>query len=241
MEITGTSLWGNNEMYATHLQSGRVFCVGDAIHRHPPSNGLGSNTSIQDSYNLAWKLAAVLRGQAGPALLDTYSAERAPVARQIVQRANKSSREFVQFFEVLGLLDARDEAEMAGTHRGAQSQHPRGRGQTCRAGVGHGAEALRIQRPRSRAGTVLRVRRRGLRRQPTPGTRARPGTVLRAVHGAGVPAAACLGGRCPPQDLHSRPGADDPVHAADRDRRRAVGRGGREGRPGRSAFRWRPW
>jgi 2,4-dichlorophenol 6-monooxygenase len=113
VEITGTSLWGNNEMYATHLQSGRVFCVGDAIHRHPPSNGLGSNTSLQDSYNLAWKLAAVLRGQAAPSLLDTYSTERAPIAKQIVERANKSSREFVQFFEVLGLLDAKDEDEMA--------------------------------------------------------------------------------------------------------------------------------
>jgi 2,4-dichlorophenol 6-monooxygenase len=53
VEITGTSLWGNNEMYATHLQRGRVFCAGDAVHRHPPSNGLGSNTSVQDSYNLA--------------------------------------------------------------------------------------------------------------------------------------------------------------------------------------------
>ncbi|MFD5065799.1 FAD-dependent monooxygenase [Streptomyces sp. NPDC058394] len=40
-------------MYATQLQQGRVFCAGDAIHRHPPSNGLGSNTSVQDSYNLA--------------------------------------------------------------------------------------------------------------------------------------------------------------------------------------------
>ena len=96
VEITGTSLWGNNEQYATTLQPGRVFCAGDAVHRHPPSNGLGSNTSIQDCYNLAWKLAAVLRGQAGPSLLDTYSAERAPVAEQIVLRANKSSREFVQ-------------------------------------------------------------------------------------------------------------------------------------------------
>lgn len=113
VEITGTSLWGNNEMYATALQSGRVFCAGDAIHRHPPSNGLGSNTSIQDSYNLAWKLAAVLRGQASPALLDTYTTERAPIAEQIVTRANRSSREFVQFFEVLGLLDAKDETEMA--------------------------------------------------------------------------------------------------------------------------------
>jgi 2,4-dichlorophenol 6-monooxygenase len=113
VEITGHSLWGNNEMYATHLQRGRVFCAGDAIHRHPPSNGLGSNTSIQDSYNLAWKLAAVLRGQADPFLLETYSAERAPVAKRIVTRANKSSREFGQFFDVLGLATAETEEEMA--------------------------------------------------------------------------------------------------------------------------------
>ena len=127
VEITGTSLWGNNEMYATYLQNGRVFCVGDAVHRHPPSNGLGSNTSVQDSYNLVWKLAAVLRGQADPGLLETYSQERAPVAKQIVLRANKSSREFGQFFEVLGLTEAEDEAEMreqieerkAATARGA--------------------------------------------------------------------------------------------------------------------------
>ncbi len=126
VQITGTSLWGNNEMYATHLQRGRVFCVGDAVHRHPPSNGLGSNTSIQDSYNLAWKLAAVLRGQAAPSLLDTYSVERAPVARQIVTRANKSSREFVQFFEVLGLLDAEDEAQMAARIEERKANTPAG-------------------------------------------------------------------------------------------------------------------
>lgn len=112
VEITGTSLWGNNEQFATHLQSGRVFCAGDAVHKHPPSNGLGSNTSIQDSYNLAWKLAAVLKGQAGEALLETYSAERAPVARQIVQRANKSGREFGKLFEALGLDKAESPDEM---------------------------------------------------------------------------------------------------------------------------------
>jgi len=112
VEITGTSLWGNNEMYATHLQSGRVFCAGDAVHRHPPSNGLGSNTSIQDSYNLAWKLAAVLKGQASPSLLDTYSTERAPVAERIVKRANKSSREFVDLFVALGVTEAKTEEEM---------------------------------------------------------------------------------------------------------------------------------
>jgi 2,4-dichlorophenol 6-monooxygenase len=126
VEITGTSLWGNNEYFATHLQKQRVFCAGDAVHRHPPSNGLGSNTSVQDSYNLAWKLAAVLSGQAGPALLETYSAERAPVARQIVTRANKSSREFVQFFEVLGLTDAETEEEMRAQIEERKANTPRG-------------------------------------------------------------------------------------------------------------------
>lgn len=111
-EITGVSLWGNNEQYATNLQSGRVFSVGDAIHKHPPSNGLGSNTSIQDSYNLAWKLAAVLNQHADPTLLDTYTAERAPVAKQIVTRANQSGREFGALFEALGVEPDQTPEEM---------------------------------------------------------------------------------------------------------------------------------
>ncbi|MER6225291.1 FAD-dependent monooxygenase [Streptomyces sp900105755] len=126
VEITGTSLWGNNEMYATHLHSGRVFCAGDAVHRHPPSNGLGSNTSVQDAYNLVWKLAAVLKGQADPALLDTYSAERAPVAERIVKRANRSSREFVDIFRALGVLDATTEAEMAAAIEERKANTPAG-------------------------------------------------------------------------------------------------------------------
>src|SRR2546430_13509747 len=101
--IRSTSLWGNNKMYATRYRAGRVFCMGDAVHRHPPSNGLGSNTSIQDAYNLAWKLAHVLRGTAGEALLDTYHAERPPVGRQIVLRANKSIEEFGPLFDALAL------------------------------------------------------------------------------------------------------------------------------------------
>jgi 2,4-dichlorophenol 6-monooxygenase len=125
-EITGISLWGNNEMYATRLSRDRVFCAGDAVHRHPPSNGLGSNTSVQDSYNLAWKLALVLRGQAAPSLLDTYSAERAPVAKQIVLRANQSSREFGQFFDVLGLGSAATEEEMRVQIEERKAQTPRG-------------------------------------------------------------------------------------------------------------------
>jgi 2,4-dichlorophenol 6-monooxygenase len=106
--ISSSSAWTVNHMYAERHSTGRVFCAGDAVHRHPPSNGLGSNTSIQDSYNLAWKLAMVLRGQAGPGLLDTYTAERAPVGKQVVDRANQSIGETARIFEALGLLDSED-------------------------------------------------------------------------------------------------------------------------------------
>ncbi|KIF72888.1 2,4-dichlorophenol 6-monooxygenase [Streptomyces sp. 150FB] len=109
VEITSSSLWTVNHSYATTYSAGRVFCAGDAVHRHPPSNGLGSNTSIQDSYNLAWKLAMVIRGEAGPALLDTYTAERAPIGRQIVDRANLSRDQFAPIFQVLGLDEDSDE------------------------------------------------------------------------------------------------------------------------------------
>ena len=106
--IRSTSLWGNNKMYATRYREGRVFCMGDAVHRHPPSNGLGSNTSIQDAYNLCWKLAYVLRGAAGPALLDSFDAERAPIGKQIVLRANRSIEEFGPIFAALGFTDTVD-------------------------------------------------------------------------------------------------------------------------------------
>jgi 2,4-dichlorophenol 6-monooxygenase len=111
-KIKSVSTWTVNNMYATTLSSGRVFCMGDAVHRHPPSNGLGSNTSIQDGFNLAWKLAMVIRGQAGMGLLDSYQAERAPIAKQIVTRANKSIEEFGPIFKALGLLDSVDPVKM---------------------------------------------------------------------------------------------------------------------------------
>ncbi len=112
IRIKSTSLWTVNHLYATRYSEGRVFCMGDAVHRHPPSNGLGSNTSIQDAYNLAWKLALVVQGKAGPALLDSYDKERAPIGRQIVTRANKSIEEFGPIFEALGLLETQDADRM---------------------------------------------------------------------------------------------------------------------------------
>ncbi len=108
IELISANTWTVNNMYATHLQKGRVFIMGDAAHRHPPSNGLGSNTSIQDAFNLAWKLAAVVKGQAGVALLDSYSKERAPIAKQIVTRANQSIGEFGPIFQALGMTGGTD-------------------------------------------------------------------------------------------------------------------------------------
>lgn len=96
------SKWWINDVVAERYAVGRVFCMGDAVHRHPPTNGLGSNTCIQDAFNLAWKLALVLRGHAGAGLLDSYNVERQPVGRQIVARANKSMRHNQQIWDALG-------------------------------------------------------------------------------------------------------------------------------------------
>ena len=129
IELLSANVWTVNNRYATRTANGRVFCMGDAIHRHPPSNGLGSNTSIQDAFNLAWKLALVLKGQAGERLLDSYDEERAPIAKQIVTRANQSIAEFGPIFEALGMgegvdpvqmqknLNARTEGTEAGEHQ----------------------------------------------------------------------------------------------------------------------------
>ena len=71
--------WNAEANWAERYQHGRVFIAGDAAHAMPPNGGFGGNTGIQDAHNLAWKLAMVLRGEAGPELLDTYDAERRPV------------------------------------------------------------------------------------------------------------------------------------------------------------------
>ncbi|MGO9783076.1 MAG: FAD-dependent oxidoreductase [Streptosporangiaceae bacterium] len=112
MRVKSYAPWTVNHQFATAIARGRVFCAGDAVHRHPPTNGLGSNTSIQDSYNLAWKLAHVVAGTAAPALLESYDAERAPIARQIVERANQSIVDTGKILTALDLTDTTDVARM---------------------------------------------------------------------------------------------------------------------------------
>jgi 2-polyprenyl-6-methoxyphenol hydroxylase-like FAD-dependent oxidoreductase len=72
---------------ADRYQVGRVFLAGDAAHTMPPNGGFGGNTGVQDAWNLAWKLALVLRGVAGPRLLDTYDTERRSVGALMVEQA----------------------------------------------------------------------------------------------------------------------------------------------------------
>ena len=72
---------------AERFSHGRVFLAGDSAHIMPPNGGFGGNTGIQDAHNLAWKLAWVLRGEAGPELLDTYDAERRPVGAFTTEQA----------------------------------------------------------------------------------------------------------------------------------------------------------
>lgn len=104
-EILGTSVWYVNQQHALTMSRGRVFAGGDATHRHPPSSGLGSNTCMQDAFNLAWKLAYVIKGYAGPQLLETYSAERVPVGAQIVARANQSRLDYAPLRECFDTSD----------------------------------------------------------------------------------------------------------------------------------------
>lgn len=74
------------------------------MHRHPPLNGLGSNTCIQDAFNLAWKVAYVHKGLASPSLLSSYSVERQPVGYSIVTRANQAFRDHHRVWDALGML-----------------------------------------------------------------------------------------------------------------------------------------
>jgi 2,4-dichlorophenol 6-monooxygenase len=105
-EIVDIMIWYVNQQYASEYGSGRVFCAGDAVHRHPPSSGLGLNTCVQDAHNLAWKLAYVIKGHAGPGLLDSYTAERGPVGKQIVERANQSRLDYAPLRQALSVPDA---------------------------------------------------------------------------------------------------------------------------------------
>jgi 2,4-dichlorophenol 6-monooxygenase len=111
VEIKGVAGWQVNAQVAPRYAAGRILCMGDAVHRHPPTNGLGLNMSVADAFNVAWKIAAVLGGRAGSGLLATYSDERQPVGVAGVQRAITSLHDMAGVDAALGLTPGQSEEE----------------------------------------------------------------------------------------------------------------------------------
>lgn len=109
IKVKSISKWTINSMFAKNMVKGRIAIAGDAAHRHPPSGGLGSNTSVLDAFNLAWKLALLVKGNAGPKLLQTYSDERQPVAKQIVTRAITAMINMQALPQALGFSEGQSE------------------------------------------------------------------------------------------------------------------------------------
>lgn len=100
LKVLRFTRWRIEALLADRYRAGRLFVAGDAAHRHSPFGGLGLNTGIQDAHNLAWKLAAVINGQADDALLNSYEVERRPVGRRNVDFATTA------FFGHLGIAGA---------------------------------------------------------------------------------------------------------------------------------------
>ena len=86
-EIVGIDNWLAHQLVATRYGGGRMWLAGDACHLHPPMGGYGMNMGIADAVDLGWKLAAVIQGWGGPALLDSYERERRPVHERVINEA----------------------------------------------------------------------------------------------------------------------------------------------------------
>jgi 2,4-dichlorophenol 6-monooxygenase len=95
--------WPVEAVMASAFWAGRVFLVGDAAHRHPPTGGLGLTSAIHDAQNLCWKVALVLAGHASQALLDTYQAERRPVDQRNAQRSLENAASHFAIGAALGI------------------------------------------------------------------------------------------------------------------------------------------
>lgn len=106
LRITSLSNWTMQAHIAEPYSKGRTFLIGDAAHRFPPTGGLGLNTGAADAHNLAWKLALVMQGKAAPGLLDTYGAERKPVAETNSRVSVANHQKMGQVTAALGLDEA---------------------------------------------------------------------------------------------------------------------------------------
>jgi 2-polyprenyl-6-methoxyphenol hydroxylase-like FAD-dependent oxidoreductase len=106
LDMAWSTSWRLNVRLAAHYRVGRVFLAGDACHVHSPAGAQGLNTGVQDGYNLGWKIAGALRGARAP-LLDSYEAERRPIAARML---GMTSALEAQAFAMKGLPTDRDES-----------------------------------------------------------------------------------------------------------------------------------
>ena len=103
MTIHKVTRWSVDAVMASAFRVGRVFLVGDAAHRHPPTGGLGLTSAMHDVQNLCWKLAAVLAGHASAELLDTYESERRPADERNAQRSLENAVNHFAIADALGV------------------------------------------------------------------------------------------------------------------------------------------
>ncbi len=106
VEIVDIGTWHMTAQVAEHMRSDRVFLVGDAAHRFPPTGGMGLNTGVADAHNLVWKILAVEDGFADVSLLDTYESERRPVAETNCKQSLTNAFKMITLTEALGLHPA---------------------------------------------------------------------------------------------------------------------------------------
>lgn len=103
IEIVDVGTWHMTAQVAEHMRSDRVFLVGDAAHRFPPTGGMGLNTGVADAHNLVWKILAVEDGSADVSLLDTYESERRPIAETNCNQSLTNAFKMIALTEALGL------------------------------------------------------------------------------------------------------------------------------------------
>ena len=141
--------WSVEAVLASAFRAGRVFLLGDAAHRHPPTGGLGLTSAIHDAQNLCWKLARILGGHASPELLDTYQAERRPVDERNCQRSLENAVNHFEIGAALGISpDNTTEQNMARLRR-LWSGRPED--------AGHRSAVLRAMRAQSMEFSELNV------------------------------------------------------------------------------------